>query len=261
MIKRIQFPALHSILGITCLFFIFCVFFTGCFSPFNGGDTGLITFNFGGNGRSAIWPPSDSMLEDMEYKITLTGDHAQVIEAKGNGIISAAVYVGNYNISVNAYYNGQLYAIGSASAEVKPGQTTPVSIIMGRPQNIPDFITITFDANGATGGTAPDPRTIEGGTGIEIPGAGGLVKTGFYFGGWNTQIDGSGTTYYPNSYFIPLNDTILYALWDDGTTASGAVLLENNIWSDSTSTSFGAQYFRFPVVSGETYRVFLNRNG
>jgi hypothetical protein len=89
--------------------------------------------------------------------------------------------------------------------------------------------TVQYNGNGATGGSIPNPQyfgTYTGGTptSVTISGnTGSLVKTGFTFKGWNTQADGLGTNYGPNTP-APLDPTnittysggasiILYARW------------------------------------------------
>ncbi|MCL2154227.1 MAG: InlB B-repeat-containing protein [Leptospirales bacterium] len=75
--------------------------------------------------------------------------------------------------------------------------------------------TITYDKNGAGGGTPPDSSTyFEGARVTAKANTGGLVKTGYSFLGWNTQTDGFGTTYIPGEIFtMGYSDVILYAKW------------------------------------------------
>ena len=70
---------------------------------------------------------------------------------------------------------------------------------------------VYYDANGATEGTVPpgsktNPVTISGNTGS-------LLKTGFFFVGWNTNADGSGTTYQLGKQVPFSSPTTLYAKW------------------------------------------------
>jgi len=81
---------------------------------------------------------------------------------------------------------------------------------------ISGYAYVTYKANGASAGTPPvdatlytvgDPVTIMDNTG-------NLVKNGSVFVGWNTNPDGSGTWYYPNStMYISSYRVILYAQW------------------------------------------------
>ena len=75
------------------------------------------------------------------------------------------------------------------------------------------FDTVTFDANGATSGTAPAALNVTPGSSITIPGQGSLLRDGGIFVGWSTQADGTGTTYNAGSSYTFTGDTTLYARW------------------------------------------------
>jgi uncharacterized repeat protein (TIGR02543 family) len=72
---------------------------------------------------------------------------------------------------------------------------------------------VTFDANGATSGTAPSPIEVNADTSIKIPNQGNLIRTGNTFGDWNERYDGMGEPHKPGDNFTPTKDTILYAKW------------------------------------------------
>lgn len=57
--------------------------------------------------------------------------------------------------------------------------------------------TVTYDANGAMGGSVPtDSGIYEQGQSVTALGnIGGLMRTGYTFAGWNTAANGSGTSY------------------------------------------------------------------
>jgi DNA-binding beta-propeller fold protein YncE len=76
--------------------------------------------------------------------------------------------------------------------------------------------TVTYDGNGNTGGTVPvDPTHYTQGQTVTVLGnTGNLVKTLYAFTGWNTQPDGSGTTYAGGDHFrIGSANVTLYAKW------------------------------------------------
>jgi uncharacterized repeat protein (TIGR02543 family) len=74
--------------------------------------------------------------------------------------------------------------------------------------------TVTFNANSATGGTAPSAMSANQGASITLPGQGNLTRTGYTFGGWNTSADGSGTPYAAGSSYTVTGNATLYAKWD-----------------------------------------------
>jgi protein involved in polysaccharide export with SLBB domain len=73
--------------------------------------------------------------------------------------------------------------------------------------------TVTFNANGATGGAAPAPQTVYSGISITVPGQGTLAYNGKTFGGWNTQSNGGGTNYAVGAAFTVTGHVTLYAKW------------------------------------------------
>ena len=73
---------------------------------------------------------------------------------------------------------------------------------------------INYDANGATGGTAPAVGTKLHDINYNISAnTGNLVKTGYAFSGWNTQADGSGTDYATDDIYSANAASSLYAKW------------------------------------------------
>ncbi len=92
------------------------------------------------------------------------------------------------------------------------------ALVCGCPNGIPGFetFTATYDANGATSGSAPiDSATyIEGDTITVLDNTGALSKPTYSFTGWNTAADGSGTAYTAGSTFtMGASDITLYAVW------------------------------------------------
>jgi len=77
-------------------------------------------------------------------------------------------------------------------------------------------VTVTFNGNGSTGGTAPAAMTSNAGAIITLPAQGTLEKDGCSFDGWNTEADGTGTTYNAHSAYTVTADITLYAKWELG---------------------------------------------
>lgn len=73
-------------------------------------------------------------------------------------------------------------------------------------------IRITYDGNGSTGGTTPEPHTVKPNVNVTIR-KNTFTRTGYRFIGWNTTKDGSGTTIEPDSVKSFSKDTVLYAQW------------------------------------------------
>lgn len=76
--------------------------------------------------------------------------------------------------------------------------------------------TVTYDGNGATGGSVPvDGSTYNFTDTVTVLGnTKSLVKTGFTFAGWNTVADGSGSDFNDGDNFLMGDlDVTLYAQW------------------------------------------------
>jgi hypothetical protein len=75
--------------------------------------------------------------------------------------------------------------------------------------------TVTYNGNDSSSGIVPtDAATyLPGATVTALDNSRTLVKTGFTFGGWNSAVDGSGTTYAVAETFAIAGNTTLYAKW------------------------------------------------
>ena len=78
------------------------------------------------------------------------------------------------------------------------------------PGPTPTTVTITFDANGGTGEMEPQTFTI--GTAQTLT-ANAFTKENNWFTGWNTAIDGQGTTYTDSQEITATENMTLYAQW------------------------------------------------
>ena len=97
--------------------------------------------------------------------------------------------------------------------------------------------TVTFDANGATSGTAPAAQTASYGSGITLPSSSGLSRTGYTFGGWNTNTSGTGTNYSGGSSYTVSGNVTLYAEWEPVTDVPGATLAAKLSWLQTNAVS------------------------
>ena len=101
---------------------------------------------------------------------------------------------------------------------------------------------VTYDANGATSGTAPvdsnNPYSV--GDEVTVLGKGDLVKTGYAFGGWRMHNATTGALKQPGATFNIATNTTLYAQWVEQYTVT---LIDNGL----TTTA--------EVNSGSTYTL------
>ncbi len=71
--------------------------------------------------------------------------------------------------------------------------------------------TATFVVNGGTG--SDSPQTVAIGGSITLPSSTGLTDSGFYFSGWNTAANGSGTSYQAGASVTLSSNETFYAQW------------------------------------------------
>jgi len=74
--------------------------------------------------------------------------------------------------------------------------------------------TVTYNANGATSGTAPESQTKIDGTSLTLASnSGNLARPGYRFVGRNTAADGSGTSYVAGASYTNNASVTLYTKW------------------------------------------------
>jgi len=85
---------------------------------------------------------------------------------------------------------------------------------------------VTYNGNGSTGGSVPtDGNAYNSGDSVTVLGVGSLTNTCHTFNNWNTQSDGSGTSYNAGNTFNITSNTTLYAQW---TSTNHTVTFNNN---------------------------------
>ena len=116
----------------------------------------------------------------------------------------------------------------------------------------PATYTVTYDGNGNTSGTVPTDATAYSSNAIVTvkDNTGSLAKSGYTFGGWNTQANGEGTNYSKDDTFVITANTTLYANWNPCTIT--AVSNDNDygtVAGTTTITATPAEGYR--VVAGD----------
>lgn len=125
-----------------------------------------------------------------------------------------------------------------------------------------DLVTLTYDGNGNTGGTAPVDASspyLSGDT-VTVLGAGSLTKASHTFAGWNTASDGSGTSYAASDTFTINANTTLYAqwtpgpdyVWDNGAVTDNWNTVDSN-WSGAPWSNSGTNNAFFTNVGGSVF--------
>jgi uncharacterized repeat protein (TIGR02543 family) len=221
----------------------------GCFSDW-AGDDATITIHVGRGIGRAIFPPSDETLAQISYTVALQGPSTMTETfAPGTQTLNLSVTPGEYHITVTAYLDGEAYATGSATAEVRAGQSNTVSITMSYGGK---YFTVTFDCND---GSAIAPKNVRDGDTLTKPED--PILDGFVFGGWYLESD---TGFPPYDFKVPITDDItIYANWNepifDDITNLGEYLSK---WSPNTAENPYTVSLKVNDIS--TLRTTLNAN-
>jgi len=194
------------------------------------------------------------------------------------------------DIRVSAYLNGSSTPISGFSdydtawnypATITPGSTGTVklrvapyssylsgsfSIVYSENNNKPagngNTYSVAFNSNDGSG-TVPATMVAVYGSNITLPGAGGLSKIRYSFGGWNTKADGTGTDYNAGASFPVTGYTTLYAKWDPIPLGreGNPIELTANTWKNDSITSSatdGEIWYYFYNTSVTRYYLWLN---
>ena len=172
-----------------------------------------------------------------------------VTTSSGSVVLSANINVltkSNYNFTgwnTAANGTGTHYDVGATFA--LSANTTIYA------EWTPMAYTITYNANGATSGTAPAATTAAGAQ-ILAGNTGSMAITNYGFLGWNTAADGSGTNYNAGASFTPLANTTLFARW-----VTYTITFDGNSATSGTAPAavnrFGA--FTLPTNTGSLAKV------
>lgn len=77
-----------------------------------------------------------------------------------------------------------------------------------------EAVTLTYDGNDATSGTAPEPQTVNKGETVKIQGQGDLVKEGYTFRGWSMEPSTTEPTQEAGTSMTLNESCTLYAVWE-----------------------------------------------
>jgi uncharacterized protein (TIGR02145 family)/uncharacterized repeat protein (TIGR02543 family) len=168
------------------------------YAQWSNNPTFTVTYDANGADTGAV--PVDGQRYEQGAAVTVAGN------------------AGNLFMKGNTFTGWNTQPKGDSGTSYTPGS----ALIMGA-KNVTLYArwtakpvyTLTYLGNNNTGGTAPEAISNEAGAAITVAGAGTLFKKGHSFTAWNTEADGSGDSYAPNSSWKmgTINDT-LYAQWE-----------------------------------------------
>ncbi len=164
-----------------------------------GQDSTTYSVTYDGNGNTGGTAPVDTSEYTEGSSVTILG--------AGNLTRTDYTFTG-WNTESDG--SGTNYAIGTT---LVMGNSNVV--LYAKWTQNPTY-TVTYDGNGSTGGDVPtDSNHYEENDNVTVLGVGTLVKAGYEFNSWNTESDGSGTSYNESDTFIiGAADVTLFAIWD-----------------------------------------------
>ena len=201
----------------------------------------LSYINYDGNTQTAGTPP-DSTTAVSSAAITSLATNS------GNLVKTGYTFAG-WNTAANG--SGTDYPAGVGAT-----YSTPTNLVLYAKWQANTYL-ISYNGNGATGGTAPlngsyltgsaSPYAVENNTG-------NLAKTGFTFDGWYTTASGTGGTAYAagTGTLTTTSDLTLYAKWS---AASYAVTYVTGVGASTAPTQANTMYgstFTLPAAPTQT---------
>ena len=131
-----KFISLLKIPILALFFVICCLLLASCFSPWRGNNA-TITISLGSDGsaRAAAYPPEGTVRNELDIQIQMNGPGGTDIFSfpKDRTSIVRSVVPGRWDITVEASRNGEEYAKGSVSVEIKAGENNSITVPMFRP--------------------------------------------------------------------------------------------------------------------------------
>lgn len=168
-------------------------------------DAGDGFFSSNGSQSTNVYKSQGSLVSGSDFEIpTRSGQYLSGWALSAGGDSIRFPYSVNAPVTLHA-----LWAENPPSGE--SGGGTGSNVPSGG--TIATF-TITYDANGATGGTIPAIQAKLAGRNVALAtNSGGLAKTGYTFAGWNTQPGGQGASYASGASYKTDASVVLYAQW------------------------------------------------
>ena len=211
---------------------------------------------------------------------TVTADKASA--AENDTVTLTVTPAENYEIDSVSYNDGSDHVITPVESVYSFSMpASNVTVTATFKAATPAAYTVTYDANGATGGTVPtDSTSYDANASVTVLGnTGNLVKTDYTFAGWNTAADGTGTDYAAGDTFTITADTTLYAKWTantitvtfststdgktinkDGVTCNNSFDSYNNLFMGGTFSTTLGNFTRIVVTAQDTKRVGMDRD-
>ncbi len=191
---------MKRLLSLLVVFFLAVFLLSNCSGGGGGGTNSTYTVTYDGNGNTGGSVPTDTNNYQQGQTVTVLGN-------TGNLVKTGYSFIGWNSLpngSGTTYTQAQTFTMGSANVTLYAKWTSN-----------PTY-SVTYKGNDYTGGSVPiDTTHYEQGQSVTVLGNSGyLERTGYSFSGWNTQADGSGTTYtQAQTFTMGSANVTLYAKW------------------------------------------------
>ena len=194
-------------------------------------STPLYTVTFNANGSTSGSPP-----------VPNTAYSGTTINIPNNGSLDRSGWTfGGWNTLANG--GGTNYLAGASFT------LTENITLYANWQSHTQF-TVTYNANGASG-TAPQSHVVNPGTVIALPGPGVMNYTGREFHSWNSNAEGTGTSYTAGaSYTVNANAT-LYAQWN---------IVQTRITPSGSTLAEQLAFIRNNTINDVLYEIVIEHN-
>ncbi len=144
------------------------------------------------------------------YKVSFVTNGGTSVSALQTGYIASSPATTKTDCGFGGWYSTEDFSEGT-QIEFPYTVTSDITLYA---KWIAVQCTITYYANGATGGTVPESTTVDKGSAYTVLGnTGNLEKTGYAFTKWNARADGIGSSYSAGSTITVTGDISLYAQW------------------------------------------------
>ena len=223
----------NSSIKLSILITVFIVIsLSACLSEWQG-DTAELIISVSSANRSTVYNPTATEThKKLDHEVTLTSEKETLnFTFKAGEALEAVVSPGNWNVRVDSYLNGDIYATGSKPVVLKLGQNYETI-------DMENAIKVSFNANGGNGSIKPIVIKVDKGS-TPLPDGSGLSRTDYAFDGWNTNANGTGTTYRAGNTYNSNNNksnVTLYAKWVEAKTVTF-----NSVTQDGNSTKITTQ--------------------
>jgi len=204
----------------------------------------------------------DSLVTSSNGSAIVLAGQTLTITAQGSGYVVKQWYLNG----INTGQNGNTFKFSDTTA----GKKHTISLFVekdGKLYNTNIIITIgtytvTYNINGGTGTAPPTQTAIYKGDSVSLAGGNGFSKSGYDFVGWGTYASGTVVNYKAGDSYAPTANVTLYAKWiiTPG-REENPIPLSKDVWTDgfiTSTTSEGAVYYSFNVISGTRYYIWWN---